>query len=91
MSWEATKTVWVLVDLESEKKYTPPVPHFVRYSGNDCFAMFDHTLETDVLVAMHFKSYKAASKYLRENQNGMMSPKTTFPRELIIKMRIEWL
>jgi hypothetical protein len=91
LSFSSTKIVWVLADLESEEKYTPAVLHFVRYSGNDDFAMFSHVPTTDVHEAIQFRSYKDTAGYLSENRSGLMSPDTTFPREVTITASIERL
>lgn len=89
-SWLASKEVWVLADLESENKYTPPVLHFIRYSGGDDFAMFSHVPTPDVLEAMHFDTYVQATKYMDANKNGMPTDKV-WPRRVTITATIELL
>ncbi len=88
--WTSSKEVWVLADLESENKYTPPVMHFIRYSGGDDFAMFSHVPTVDVLEAMHFGSYAQASKYMEENKNGMPTDEV-WPRRVTITATIAHL
>jgi hypothetical protein len=86
---KSTKVVWVLADIGSEKRYTPPVPHFVSCSPDDSFAMFRYVPTPDVLAAIHFGSYREAADFLHRNGSGLMSPSTTFPREATITVVVK--
>jgi hypothetical protein len=82
---KSVKKAWVLVDLDAPKKYIDPGMCYVARSYG---GMFSHTNTNDVLEAIHFSSYKEATKYLDEHKNGIFGPNTTFPREVTITASI---
>jgi hypothetical protein len=81
---KSVKKVWVLVRLDAAKVYVDPEMRYVKYSGNEDFAMFSHVNTNDVLEAIHFGSYREAAAYLDQHRNGIFGPDTTFPREATI-------
>jgi hypothetical protein len=81
----SSKTVWVLVDVEAAEHYVDPGMRYVRYCGDEDFAMFSHTVTDEVLEALQFNSCREAFNYLNRNACSLFHSKTTFPREATIR------
>ncbi len=86
---KSVKKVWVLVRLDAAKVYIDPEMRYVRYCGDEDFAMFSHVNTSDIHEAIQFGSYREAAIYLDKNKNGIFGPDTTFPREATITTSVK--